>query len=138
MASAPTHAGGVVVRRTKRQVKYLLVSARRQPEQLVLPKGHIEPGETTEEAARREVLEEAGVVADIITKLGTVEYRTARGRIRTQFYLMEFASESDSSEGRRREWLALEDALAALSFADARQLLADADRALNDTGSRFK
>ena len=129
-AGAPTHAGGVVVRRADARVWYLLVSARRQHDQLVLPKGHIEPGETIEDAACREVLEEAGVVATILERLGVIDYGSARGPVRSQFYLMEFVSEGVSSEGRRRAWLSLDEALAVMPFADTRQLMKDADRAL--------
>lgn len=40
----------------------------------VLPKGKIEPGETPEEAALREVEEETGVRAEILRPAGTSEY----------------------------------------------------------------
>jgi len=40
----------------------------------VFPKGHLEPGETPEQAALREVEEEAGIVPEIVCPLGTTEY----------------------------------------------------------------
>jgi 8-oxo-dGTP pyrophosphatase MutT (NUDIX family) len=39
-----------------------------------LPKGHIEEGETPQEAARREVAEETGISAEIIRALGVIDY----------------------------------------------------------------
>lgn len=39
-----------------------------------LPKGHIEKGETKEQAATREVLEETGVKAQLIAPLGTIRF----------------------------------------------------------------
>ena len=39
-----------------------------------LPKGHIEQGETPEQAAVREVHEETGISADIIQALGVIDY----------------------------------------------------------------
>ena len=53
-------AGGVVVRLEANQIYIALVQAMRRPE-YVLPKGHVEPGESIEEAARREIGEEAGL-----------------------------------------------------------------------------
>ena len=40
----------------------------------VFPKGHLEAGETPEQAALREVEEEAGIRPEIISPLGTTEY----------------------------------------------------------------
>lgn len=41
----------------------------------VLPKGRVEPGETIEDAATREVMEETRVKAEIITYLGYIKYK---------------------------------------------------------------
>ncbi|NPV52120.1 MAG: NUDIX hydrolase [Firmicutes bacterium] len=40
----------------------------------VLPKGKVEPGETHEEAALREVREETGIEAAIVSKIGETKY----------------------------------------------------------------
>lgn len=39
-----------------------------------LPKGHVESGETTEQAAVREVAEETGITGRIIESLGTIDF----------------------------------------------------------------
>ena len=40
----------------------------------LLPKGHVEPGETNEEAAIREVAEETGITASILAPLGIIDF----------------------------------------------------------------
>ncbi len=122
---APTHAGGVVVRRDGAELRFLLVTARRQPGLWVFPKGHIEPGETPEQAAAREVLEEAGVEATVVGPVGATEFRSARGSVRAQFYLMEFVSEGPPAPGedRRRVWLTADEARRSLIYEDSRLLI---------------
>jgi ADP-ribose pyrophosphatase YjhB (NUDIX family) len=39
-----------------------------------LPKGHVEPGETHEQAAVREVAEETGISGEILATLGTIDF----------------------------------------------------------------
>ena len=64
-------SGGVVVSRIGDRVHILLVRDNRY-EDWVCPKGHVEAGETLEQAALRELQEEAGVTdAKILSKLGT-------------------------------------------------------------------
>ena len=62
----PTHAGGVVFKLDRDKVQYLLVEAKNTSCIWVLPKGHIEPGESAQMTAVREVHEETGVRARIM------------------------------------------------------------------------
>lgn len=72
-------AGGVVVRDGDVLV---IVPTRRAADGsrvLGLPKGHLDPGETPLQAARREVREETGVEVEHLDELGEVRYRYVRG-----------------------------------------------------------
>jgi 8-oxo-dGTP pyrophosphatase MutT (NUDIX family) len=120
---SPTHAGGVVLRGRGATMRILLVTAKRQPNQWVFPKGHIEHGETVEQAAIREVEEEAGVIATINEPVGCLEFRNARGLVRAQFFLMTFVSEEEPRENRRRAWFTAEEARQALGYEDSRLLV---------------
>ena len=128
---APTHAGGVVVRRDGPQPRFLLVTARRSPSEWVLPKGHIERGETPAAAAVREVLEESGVTAVAGVHIGDLEYHTPRGRIRARFFAMAFQSEAEPGESRERAWVTDEEARRRLRWDDARQLVERALASMN-------
>jgi len=81
-----THAGGIVFRRSRRSVSYLLVRANKPKDAWVFPKGHIESGEDAEKAALREVHEEAGIVATIVSFIGRLEYDAHY----TEMFLMRF------------------------------------------------
>src|SRR5262245_49506954 len=126
LMESPTHAGGVVIKGRGASLRVLLVTARRQPSQWVFPKGHIEAGETAEQAAIREVEEESGVVAEIGAPIGTLEYRNARGTVRAQLFVMTFLSEGPTREERRRGWFTAAEARRALSYEDARMLVTKA------------
>src|SRR5260370_17739745 len=79
-SSSEVSAGGVVVRDGEVVV---VVPIKRGPEGqrvLALPKGHPDRGETLEQAATREVREEAGVEGDLLRPLGEVRYTYTRGR----------------------------------------------------------
>lgn len=113
-----THAGGIVFRDDHGRREYLLVRAREPAGAWVFPKGHIEAGETPEEAAAREVREEAGVHARIERFLGAVP---AGDGVSAIYLMTQTGGESD----REREvcWLPFEAALQALAFEESRQLL---------------
>src|SRR4051794_41968055 len=69
-----TSYGGVVVRGGE-----LLVITPAGKKVTGLPKGGMEAGETPEQVAAREVREETGVVANVISPLGDVRYTYRRG-----------------------------------------------------------
>jgi 8-oxo-dGTP pyrophosphatase MutT (NUDIX family) len=68
-------AGGVLVRRLEGEWVLAAIRPAGKPEGLwVLPKGAIDPGETGEQAALREVAEETGAHGHSLGKLGDTRY----------------------------------------------------------------
>jgi 8-oxo-dGTP pyrophosphatase MutT (NUDIX family) len=97
---------------------------------LALPKGHLDKGESDEAAAIREVSEETGVQAELIDKLGDVEYSyERRGRRRAKrvaFYLFEYRSgslEDHDHEIEDARWMPLEQAVEELTYAGEREIV---------------
>ena len=129
--SAVSHAGGVVYRRRGAHPEFLVVTARSNPEDWVLPKGHIEDGETPDEAAIREVEEETGVRARIDGPLGDSELVFRGKRQRVRYFLMQSIEEGRSGEGRQTVWLPGRSALEQLSFEEPRRVLQTAIAALS-------
>ena len=101
----------------------LLVRARPAPHDWVLPKGHIEPGETPEQTARREVQEEAGVEAEIVRAIGRLDYVGPRGPVHALFFAMRFLRDVPSAERREITWCGREEAERLVQFEDARELI---------------
>jgi 8-oxo-dGTP pyrophosphatase MutT (NUDIX family) len=100
---------------------------------LALPKGHVDPGETPEQAAEREVREEAGVEADLEGKLDDVRYWYQRGGKRilkvVSFYLFEYRSGSvkdHDDEVEEARWIPLERAERELSYKGERDMIEQA------------
>jgi 8-oxo-dGTP pyrophosphatase MutT (NUDIX family) len=87
-------AGGVVYRTGDDGYEICLAARRTRRGELAwgLPKGAVEPDETPEQAALREVLEESGLVAEIEHDLGTIRYfyvwDGVRVRKQVRFFLM--------------------------------------------------
>jgi 8-oxo-dGTP pyrophosphatase MutT (NUDIX family) len=96
---------------------------------LALPKGHIDSGESSAEAAAREVREEAGVQGSFVEKLGDVRYWYSRGGERVMknvaFFLFRYRSGSirdHDHEVDSAEWVPLDDAPGVLSYRGERQM----------------
>jgi 8-oxo-dGTP pyrophosphatase MutT (NUDIX family) len=128
-------AGGVVVRGDEAIV---IVPTRRGAQGqrvLALPKGHVDPGETPDQTALREVREETGVEAELVEKLGDVRYFYQRSgrRIfkRVTFYLFAYRAGSlddHDDEVEEARWMPLTEAVEALSYDGEREM---AERALS-------
>jgi len=100
-------AGGIVFRRNKKgDVEILLIQDHK--DRWTIPKGHIEEGETAQEAARREIGEEAGLHdIDMLGWLGKIHFRYRRIEklvlITQQVYLMRV--KTDGNEIQKEEWM---------------------------------
>jgi 8-oxo-dGTP pyrophosphatase MutT (NUDIX family) len=128
-------AGGVVLRRVERGLEVALAERtdRDTAERSVcLPKGLVDPGESPEEAARREVAEETGLRARILERLPEVRYRYVSpvdGALvakRVQFFAMAWeAGEPHPADGEmdRVFWCPLERAPARLRYPGERRTL---------------
>ena len=130
-------AGGVVVRDRECVV---IVPTRRAADGrrvLALPKGHVDPGETPDVTARREVREEAGVESTVREELGEVRYFYMREGRRIAkvgtFFPLDFAAGSvddHDHEVEEARWMALEVAARALTYRGERTMAARALRRL--------
>ncbi|HEY3503306.1 MAG TPA: NUDIX domain-containing protein [Actinocatenispora sp.] len=69
-------SGGLVIDDSGDDVRGVLIGKHDRRGRLVwsLPKGHVELGETLEQTAVREIEEETGVTADVLHRLGEVDY----------------------------------------------------------------
>lgn len=131
-------SGAIVVRLDGTEPKVLLVTAKRNPENWIFPKGHIEKGETAEAAAVRETREEAGVGGKLIGPAGVLEYGFLGAKARVEYFLLEFACEVGPPEqGRARAWYGLEEALERLSYKNMRKLLQKTWRLLPEARRRI-
>jgi len=122
-ADGPSLAGGVVFRRVYNLVEYLLVQAKNAPQEWVLPKGHIKPGELMPNTAVREVHEETGVWARVRSELGPISFQREGKATNVQFFLMEVVEEDKPSEKRNHEWLTLDEARHKATHKETRDLV---------------
>jgi 8-oxo-dGTP pyrophosphatase MutT (NUDIX family) len=118
-----THAGGIVFRYDGDKPSYLVITAKKNPHHWVLPKGHIDPGETITEAALREVQEETGVKARIIVPVGVSRIQIASRSMLMAFFLMEYLGEPGTDEGRQKRWCSFDEGMNLPSFQNARNML---------------
>jgi 8-oxo-dGTP pyrophosphatase MutT (NUDIX family) len=127
-----THAGGVVYRRRAGAVlEFLLVQASSKADEWVLPKGHIEAGETAACAAVREVLEEAGIWAAVRGPLSSVGYATQTEEVRMAVFLMEFAASGVALDLHRATvWLTPDQARRRATHAQTQRLFDEAAQQL--------
>lgn len=123
-----SHSGGIVLRRVNNTIKYLIVTAKKNPDHWVLPKGHIKPGESFEQAAVREVLEETGIKARILTYVGHIGFIYQDQMVNVVFFLMEYVSKTNKAENRIKRWCTYEEAIELLTFVDSRCILQKAHK----------
>ena len=135
--SGPTHAGGVVYRAVDDTTRYLVIQARRNKAEWVLPKGHIEPGEDPRATAVRETQEETGHWARIERPIGDYQLGAGNEAPIVRFYLMKLEEENKKlGPGYRgQQWLTRDGLEQMLRegklFAESMDAIRDAEAAAN-------
>ena len=125
-----THAGGIVRKIDGKDRKYLIVRSSTDPSHWVLPKGHIKPGESPEMAALREIREEAGVEAEILSTLGESKFTKELEEVYILYFTLRYIASCEALEEREVKWCSYEEADVTLSFDNARKLLRKANTIL--------
>lgn len=98
MVTSLIHGVSVICRRDGR---FLLVERGREPWKgwLAFPGGRREEGETPEEAARRELMEETGLLAERLTHFSTVDLsQDSASAYETSYYLAVFRAHDITGE----------------------------------------
>jgi len=137
--STATSAGGIVVR-YRGETPQLVVGSRRRERDIVtwtLPKGTPNPGETREETAIREVVEETGLEVRIRGPLDSIEYFFVQRGVRihktVHYYLMDPTGGDLSRHDHEFEsvrWIDFAEASGLLTFETERALVARAAEAI--------
>jgi 8-oxo-dGTP diphosphatase len=112
--SAVQAAGGVV-----RRDGLVAVVHRPKYDDWSLPKGKLDPGETFEDAALREVEEETGLRCTLVRELPTVSYDVRGRRKEVRYWEMEVEEETafvPNDEVDQLRWVEPQEALALLTY----------------------
>ena len=127
------HSSGGAVIDLRDGAPFVAMIATRGRTRWGLPKGAVSAGETSEQAALREVQEETGLDAEIIGRLDTIEYFFRAGdtliRKSVDFYLMNYVGGTltpQLSEVDDVEWVELSEAVQRASFESEKKLLSAA------------
>jgi len=116
-------AGAIILGNTDKNIIALLYRAKLKD--WSFPKGHIEQGENAIQAMKREVLEETGLVVNILCELPDLLYTHPNGTaISTKMFLVQ--SENDSRthqehEGDAIQWVPIQKVNSTLSYDNLRE-----------------
>jgi len=127
--------GAVIFRNTPDERKFLLIRNRRSAH-WGFPKGHIEPGESDEETAIREVYEETGLNIKILPGFVKKSEYTIQGKIEKSVSI--FLAETDETQYTLQEeeieecdWFGYDDALRILNYENDKYILTEAKKFLD-------
>ncbi|HUC37815.1 MAG TPA: NUDIX hydrolase [Acidimicrobiales bacterium] len=124
-------AGGVVLRRGEGGNLEIAVVHRPRREDWSLPKGKLDPGESFEDGAIREVEEETGLVCRLARFAGYTEYVDRRGRPKVvAYWVMEIVGQGTFSAGAEVDeirWVEAHQALEVLTYERDKDLIASLD-----------
>lgn len=135
-------AGGLVFRETAKGKLRVLIAHRPRYDDWGLPKGKADKGETPEETAVREVLEETGYHCRIVAPMGTTRYRIDGGIKEVNWYAMRPLPDSPGFKKNKEvdeiRWISRNSAKTALDYENDRSLVTAAGlKRMARTGTLF-
>ncbi len=137
MSKVPTKlqisAGGVAYRKSGTQLEVALISVG-DDGRWQLPKGLVNEGESTEDAAVREVREEAGIDTEVVERLDKVEYwyfwKENDQRVRyhkyVYLYLLRYKSgdvRDHDNEVNEARWVSIDAAIKMMAFDSEKKIV---------------
>jgi 8-oxo-dGTP diphosphatase len=134
-------AGGAAFRINSEKTEFAIVSVN-PSKRWQLPKGLVDEGESAEQAALREVREEAGIECEIVEKIETIEYwyfgNEKGSRVRyhkfVHFFLMKYISGDTADhdhEVAEVRWVSPDEAIEMLAFKGEKEVIEKAKDLLN-------
>lgn len=140
MTKTVTAAGGILLRKTAKGNLRILLAHRPGYDDWSLPKGKSDPGETLEETAIREILEETGYHCRIVSPLETTRYRVGSGIKEVAWFAMKPLPDSPgfkkNSEVDEVRWVSRAEARKLLDYDLDRTLIRNHDlKKLSQTGT---
>jgi 8-oxo-dGTP pyrophosphatase MutT (NUDIX family) len=136
-------AGGLIFRRSgvDQRIEFLLIQDSKG--RWTIPKGHIETGESPEETAAREVIEETGIVdMRILEWLGKIHFRYRREvslvLMTTEIFLVQALGDTDKIQKedwmKDIKWLPTAEAIDKIEYEDITKLLLIALKKIKNAG----
>ena len=135
-------SGGVIFRHLEGKLQIALISIR-DGRVWALPKGRVEAGETLEQTAQREVMEETGLTGEVLDRIGEISYwffakeEGVKVHKTVHFYLLKYqhgTTDHPSWEVDEARWWFLDEALPALTYRSERETVEQAVEMLRDRG----
>lgn len=133
-------AGGVVFRRHGGSVQVCLI-AKRGGRVWALPKGRRDADETSEQTARREVLEETGHLADVLDMIDEIRYvfywkdNDTLYRKAVSFFLMPLVEENARERDQEADavaWLDLAEAYRRITYLNEKEIIRKAEQLIEE------
>lgn len=128
--------GAVIFREENGEKRFLLIRNKRSAH-WGFPKGHIEPGETKEETARREVLEETGIHVEIIPGFVKNSEYSIQGKIEKSVSI--FLAKTSQIDYKLQEeeieecgWYSYDDSFKVLNYENDKSILTEAMQFIKD------